>query len=139
MDRVCLWGLIFISVCSLGVEAQQSRVIDDAALHTRWILMPDPEHPAGLGHWIRIEALPPEVRAKVTAQNRPAVLIHTGDVVTVVHQSETMKLQLEAKALENAAEGGRLHVRLKTGAVVEVIAVAAGRVDFAPHFERHEP
>jgi hypothetical protein len=138
MSRLSFWGFIFISVCSLGVEAQQSRVIEDAALHTRWILMPDPDHPTGLGHWVRAETLPSEVVAKVKAQGKSAVLIHTGEAVTVFHQSETAIVQLEAKALENAAEGGRLHVRLKTGAVVEAIAVAEGRVDLASHFERHE-
>jgi len=69
-------------------------------------------------------------------QKQPQVLVHTGEAVMVSHRTNTVNLQLEAKALENAAEGARLHVRLKTGAIIEAIATAAGQVEIAPHFER---
>lgn len=137
MSRLYFVGLLLISVCSSSVEAQQSHVIDDVALHTRWVLVPDAVHPTGPGHWLPSGAATSE-SSRMT-QNRPAVLVHTGDPVIVSHESETVRLQLEAKALENATEGGRLHVKLKTGAVIEAIAVAAGRVKLAPHFERQKP
>ena len=136
MNRLYLVSVLWMSIGSLGAAAQQLHVIDDAALHTRWVLVVDPQHPVGPGHWVPAGEIPPGMHMVAKEQERPVVLVHTGDAVTVSRRSETVRLQLEAKALENAAEGARLHVRLKTGAIVEAIATAAGQVELAPHFER---
>ena len=152
MNRWCFAGLVLISVCGLSAEAQ-SRVIDDAALHTRWILVPNTQYPAGPGHWIRAGAVP-DPAEKVPASesrnaknppalqlpSRPKVIIHTGDAVKVLHETQSSRLELEAKALENATEGGKLRVRLSTGNIVQAVATAPERVDLVHQFfARREP
>jgi hypothetical protein len=137
MNRLSLAFVLWMSIGGLGAAAQQSHVIDDAALHTRWVLVVDPQRPSGPGHWVPAGEVPPGMRMIAKEQKQSEILVHTGENVVVSRRSETVKLQLEAKALENAAEGARLHVRLKTGAIVEAIATAAGQVELAPHFERH--
>lgn len=128
--------VVWMSIGGLGAAAQQSHVIEDASLHTRWVLVVDPQHPAGPGHWVPAGEVPPGMRMVAKEQKQPQVLVHTGEAVMVSHRTNTVNLQLEAKALENAAEGARLHVRLKTGAIIEAIATATGQVEIAPHFER---
>lgn len=128
-------------------------MIDDAALNARWILVPNAQYPAGPSHWVLAGNVPPKDQAvpadrqqaaKVTTAikmpDKPKVLVHTGDIVTVLHETKSSRLELQAKALANAAEGGKLRVRLSTGGVVEAVATAPGRVDLVPEFfSRREP
>lgn len=144
MNRWFLAGALISAMLGVGAEAQQSRIIDDTALNIRWVLIPNLEHPAGPAHWVPSGAVPPAPAVKEQAKAKePAkleVLIHSGDAVTVLHETETSRLQLEAKALGTATKGERLRIRLKTGAVVDAVATAPGRVDLVPHFfARREP
>lgn len=134
--------------CSVCAMAQQSRIIDDTAHNTRWVLEIDPAHPAGPAHWRQSGPIPKEVVTMASngavqglsmIPAKPKILIHSGEEITVFRDSSTVKLQLEAKALESAAVGGRLRVRLKTGSVVDAVAVAEKRAELTPHLERRVP
>lgn len=145
MIRWCFAVVVLISVCSLNGGAQ-SRVLDDVALNTRWILVPNAEHPAGPSHWVVAGAVPVKTVQQnkssemVREASRPEILVHTGETVAVVHETESSRLRLDAKALGNATKGGHLRIRLTTGAIVEAVATGPGHVDLVPQlFKRKEP
>lgn len=145
MNRWILAGIVLILAFGADAVAQQSRIIDDVAHNTRWILVTNEEHPAGPGRWVATGPIPPKTEEEKAVANlrsapKPALLIRSGDAVTVFHQTETSRVELQARALGGAPQGGRLRVRLTTGAIVDAVATAPGQVDLVPHFfSRKEP
>ena len=111
------------------------REIADRHTRTDWLLVPDPAHPGGPGRFVRAE-LSGSFSAGLTAvrsnQGRldepPRPVIHVGDKVVVEEHGPTVEACLEAVALEPAAVGSVIGVRLKFGGkVVRVVAVGPGR------------
>lgn len=146
-----------ISSARPGVAAMQAggevvREIDDPHTGARWLLMRDSGHPGGPGRMVlafapRGQALSNagngvanEVRSETRietrsdsgqslAGNAPAPpVIRAGDRLTVEENTAVIEARLEAVALNPAAIGSPLNVRLAIGGrVVRVVAVATGR------------
>ena len=125
---------------SSGNTALGERV--DPSTGDRWLLVPNPGHPEGPGRWVRAAGLATSEKkagstAAVTGRrlNRDAtrlVVIQPGDRVVVEEHSAVVDAHLEAVALNVAARGDGLRVRLAIGGkVVQVVALERGRVRLA--------
>lgn len=120
--------LSWVLLATTAALAQQ-QTIHDVALHRRWILLPDPAHPGGPARLVET------VYDAASPQSRQLV-IHAGDKVVLCHHSKDSIVQLEATALNPAAVGETLKVRLRFGkSVLTVKASAPGQVDFLPVIE----
>ena len=144
---------------SSAAEVAAVREVDDLATGTRWLLVRDPEHPAGPGRWVRSEeASPAESFATTGDKAAPAIghqsdaaagpsaaplagrvtppaaiLMRGGDLVIVEQQTPVLTARLAAVALEPATLGRLFRVRLKaTGARVWAIALGPGEARLAP-------
>ena len=104
------------------------REINDPHSGERWLLLPNAADPAGPAQWIRSD----EIGWSPTGRNKikESVVIHRGDRVVVEERGETVAAWLEATALEPAAVGCWLSVRLKIGGrVLRAVAIAEGRAE----------
>ena len=110
-------------------QARIVRDIPDPATGEHWLLVADPAHPGGPGRLVIAE------RGGESGQSSTeelAVVIHPGDKVVVEEHTAAVEALLEAVALEPAAAGSGLNVRLKIGSkIVRVVAIAPGRVALA--------
>ena len=141
--------MVMVSSTGPGVAAMQAegevvREIDDPHTGARWLLMRDSSHPGGPGRMVlatgpRGQALS-DVRSdtRIRAQDdsgpyqpgsAPAQpVIRAGDRLIVEENTAVVEARLEAVALNAAAIGSPLNVRLAIGGkVVRAVAVAAGR------------
>lgn len=111
------------------------RKIDDPATGHLWLVLRNPNHPAGPGRLV------PAPRAlacheKGGASKQPSVsgepiVIHAGDVVTVEEHTPVLEMRLQAMALQSSLKGGYFKARLKIGGrVARVMAVAPGHAVF---------
>jgi hypothetical protein len=108
------------------------REIDDPHTGGRWLLMPDPVHPAGPGRLVLAGevhlAIP---RPGALAVEQPRRVIRAGDRLIVEENSAVVEARLEAVALGPAVIGSTLDVRLEIGGkVVRAVALAPGRAVF---------
>jgi len=121
-------------------------VILDPCLGRRWQRVANPLHPSGPARLIEINAAAgsfpgrPRGRAEPTEPGdstpvRPTVVIHAGDKVIVEQRTPLLTAFFEALALENAAGGQMLRVRLQVGKnsemsangpVIKVLGTGAG-------------
>jgi hypothetical protein len=107
------------------------REIVDPHSGEHWLLVPNPADPAGPGQWVR--SGPVGGAGTRHEEKKQEVVIRRGDRVVMEELSATVEAYLEATALESAAAGSWLHVRLTIGGrVVKVLAVAAGRTEVEP-------
>jgi hypothetical protein len=114
------------------------REIVDPHSREHWVLLHDVVHPEGPG---RLVPTKPEGEVRAfgsggeTSKETPAVLapcIHVGDKVVVEEHTVAAEGYLEAVAMEPAATGSPLHVRLKIGGkVVRAVALAPGKAELA--------
>jgi hypothetical protein len=119
------------------------RVIEDANLGDRWLLVRDGKHPGGPARLVldtearrerlrRAPAVAPG-EADLTAPPLPAPLIRTGDRLVVEENTPVVEARLEAVALGPAWAGSKLNVRLEIGGrVVRAVALAPGRAALQP-------
>jgi len=106
------------------------REIQDPHTGARWILLSDPANPGGPGRLV-VDSRSRRGSAGARDERRPA--IRPGDKVVVEERTAAVEAYLDAVALEPAAIGSPLKVRLTIGnRVVRAVAVAAGRVALAP-------
>lgn len=125
------------------------REIDDPALGDRWLLVRNPQNPAGPGRLLRFHdegagglANRNEELAAVVAEAqalalplvslpvvRPALpVIKNGDRIVVEEHTAVADMRLSAVALGPAAVGGSFYARLEVGGrVMRVEALGAGR------------
>jgi len=109
------------------------REIDDPHNGSRWLLLIDPHHPGGPGRLVlagavRNKPVLPNSDAQKT-ETPPPPVIHTGEKLILEEHSKVVEARLDAIALNPAAVGGTLRVRLVIGGlVVRASAVAPGRV-----------
>jgi len=109
------------------------REINDPHSGVRWLLLVDTLHPGEPGRLVRADTvwggLP---HPEASGQKAPAPLqlvIHTGERVILEEHSQVADARLDAIALNPAAFGGVVRVRLVIGGcVVRSLAVGAGRV-----------
>lgn len=123
------------------------REIDDGTTGDRWLLERDAAHPAGPGRLVRVETsgsgAGPDSKSgqgqggdRIPAPARPRGVIHAGDAVIVEDHTAEADARLEAVALMPAAVGEEFSARMKAGgAVVRVVALAAGRARLTPLIE----
>ena len=123
---------------SNGPQYQKASVIEDPGTGHRWLLVAQVDRPQGPARLVEIpasnvcfekglETTEPYSAAKL--QNRSRAVIHTGDSVVLSQRTPNVDAQLEAIALQPAAAGNVVNVRLKfSGHVIRVVATAPGRV-----------
>jgi hypothetical protein len=126
-----------LAPCILFAASNTAVEIVDPCLGTRWQLRFDAAHPERPGRLVLVE--PPPDRKTVSkdqaARPAPSMAIRAGDRVTVDQQTATVHAQLQAVAIESAAPGQLLKVRLGAGSntslsgygpVIAVVALASG-------------
>ncbi len=112
------------------------RVIDDAQLGDRWLLLRDPERPGGPGRLV-LDARQSDTQGHAkkddTQPRESSPVIRAGDALIVEEHTAVVDARLEAIALSSAAKGAEVKARLKIGGrVVWVVALAPGRAILAP-------
>jgi len=128
------------SAQQVSVQGPVLREIDDPYTGARWLLMRDPVHPGGPG---RLVLLANENHSAgegaVRVELQPVALrpiIRAGDRLIVEEHTQVVEARLEAVALNPAAAGSVLDVRLKIGGrVVRAVAMAPGRAVFQSQAE----
>jgi hypothetical protein len=160
MTKSFLLAVIFVSSIVLSWSATFSegsellqhstkRVVgylDDSILAKRWAIMRDETHPEAPHTLVPVGYVPTVTRIqtgiKPSNSDSQQNVIHAGDVLTLLDDSPTLHLQLAAVAMESAAQGGRLRVRLvRGGAVLSGIVLSAHRVklqSLAQRFSRFQ-
>ena len=147
MTKSFLLDVIFVSTLVLSWGATHSmgsellnqgtkRVVgylDDSILPKRWAVMQDDTHPEAPRTLVPVDSAISVTRThgenNLPNSDGSKNVIHAGDVLTLLDDSPTLHLQLAAVAIESAAQGGRLRVRLvKGGAILSGIALSPHRV-----------
>ena len=116
-----------VGVLAAGQDTA-TRVIDDKATGSHWVLRRNPDHPGGPGRMVQIgdRAAEPGKLSVLGAKAVP--VIHAGDRVVVEDTTAVVSARLDGIALGSAPPGGVLMARLTVGGrAVRVIAVAPGR------------
>jgi len=131
-------GQAFVLVQS-PAQVEIVREIDDPHTGDRWLLVRDPQHPGGPGRLMLVAAHRNGLRGtnpRVTAETDQArfnPVIRAGDRLIVEEHTEIADASLEARALNPAAQGSALDVRLTIGGkVVRAVALAPGRAALQP-------
>ena len=133
-------GGVQVAPAPQGPGGEVLREIDDPATGHRWLVLRDPNHPAGPARLV--PAQPRMGCREKDCAPRPAMpgaerpVIHTGDPVTVEEHTPVLDLRLQAVALEPSLQGAYFKVRLKIGGkVARLMAVAPGHAVFGPESE----
>lgn len=113
------------------------REIEDPSTHERWLLIRDLHHSAGPALLVRQSQISGCTFLASGTMNsgsgfevrmRPLPVIHAGDRVILSEHTKISDAELEATALEPAALGDLVRVRLKfSGFTLLAIAAAQGR------------
>jgi hypothetical protein len=127
------------AMSSEGSERSQQgnkRVVgyrDDAILAKRWAVLQDDDHPEA-PHTL-VSVTPPSGGTQSqdgptpTASGNRQSVVHAGDLLTLFEDSPTLHLELAAVAIESAAQGGHLRVRLvRGGAILNGVVLSPHRV-----------
>lgn len=127
------------------IAGQVLREIDDPASGGRWLLFRDDVHLSGPGRLVRVANS--NRRCETSSQVRvpggtahfgadsSRVVIHAGEMLLLEQHTAVLDAQLEAIALEQAAFGESLKVRLKmNGKVVHAVATGTGRAEMVPEY-----
>ena len=117
------------------------REIDDLHTGDRWLLMRDGNNPAGPGRMVLVSKT---VSGSGQPSGQPSgpggsletkpsmAVIHRGDSLIVIEETAVLSEQLEAVALESAAQGSIFQVRLKLGGLTyRAVATGPGRARFS--------
>jgi hypothetical protein len=116
---------------SRSTREELIRQIDDPYTGDRWLLTRDRTHPAGPGRLVRIAAT-----SAAPAPPEPQPVIRLGDRLVLEESTARVQARFEAIALGPALAGSPLRVRMVLGGkVVRAVALAPGRVAFAPQME----
>jgi len=143
----CLSGSNFSP--ALNTRYRALREIEDPSTHQRWLLIRDRERAAGPAIFVQeLHCAPCAFFASRTINcgsgYQPPVrhvpIIHAGDRVILSEHTEVSDAELESTALEPAAPGDALRVRLKFGGfTARAIATASGQATLAPAASRRRP
>jgi len=122
---VAAWGQ-----SATRAAAQIVREIDDPPTGRRWVLERDPSRPGGPGRLVPVDQrLGGAPRKTVAAEP----VIRPGDHIIVEQNTRILDARLEAVALNPAAAGSPLQVRLVIGGrVVHALALGPGRAQLVP-------
>jgi hypothetical protein len=115
------------------------REIDDPHTGKRWLLMRGDNLPGGPGRLVlaagehNAAAGGLELLAKQAHEAQPLPVIRAGDPLIVEEHTAVADAQLQARALNPAALGSALNVRLAIGGrVVHAVALGPGRAALQP-------
>jgi hypothetical protein len=124
-----VWVVVFaIPAGAADASPRRFRAITDPHTGQQWLLLRNEENPAGPGQLVRASG-----RAAHQDARLPALPIHPGDKIVVEAHSAAMDAYFEATALQPAAAGSPLSVRLKIGGrVVKAVALGPGRAEVQP-------
>jgi hypothetical protein len=107
------------------------REIRDPHSGARWQVVSDANRPGGPGRMVEAKDAVIAPAGSAAAKNASVPVIHPGDRVVVEDHTATAEAYLEAIAVDSAATGSRVNVRLKIGGrVVRAVAIAPGRAAF---------
>jgi hypothetical protein len=134
--------ILTVSGSALGQSSGRGEIIreiDDASTGDRWLLERNEQNPGGPGRLVRVAAHPgahggaSARAADQTGEAQPLPIIHAGDRLIVEEHTAVVDAVLEARALNPAAQGSTLEVRLTIGGnVVRAVALAPGRAALQP-------
>jgi Chaperone for flagella basal body P-ring formation len=125
--------LVFSAVCVAGAPPQPAAAsyIDDPLLGKGWSLVRDCAHPETPGRLVPVPRNAPGTAKNVTetVAKTPIVQIRAGESVTLLKDSETLHLRLQAVAMERASRGQLIRVRLTVGkTMLAGVVVGPGEV-----------
>jgi hypothetical protein len=114
--------------------------IDDSILAKRWAIMQDDTHPEAPHTLVSVSPSSTVTLAQGGSRqpdvSSQANVVYAGDRLTLFEDSPTLHLQLAAVAIESAAQGGRLRVRLvQGGTILSGIVLSPHRVKLQPMAE----
>jgi hypothetical protein len=120
-------------------EQEVFREIDDPHSGERWLLLRDLNHPGGPGRLV-LAAQQTAASSRETKDNllpsKSLLVIRAGDALIVEEHTAVLDARLEGTAINSAAKGAQLKVRLRIGGkVVRAVALAPGRALLAPDRE----
>ncbi len=124
------------STQTLGSQYRAVRVIDDPGTGRLWWLVQNLDRPEGPALLAPIPGSQPcarfafesfQLRTRSPLQNHLEPIIHPGDQIILSEETRTSSARLEATALQPAAMGAGLDVRLKIGGhILHAVATAPG-------------
>lgn len=115
------------------------REIDDPHTGDRWLVVRDSNNPAGPGRMVQVSkaatasgAGPASSSGSNLETKSSLPVIHSGDSLIVIEETAAVSEQLEAVALESAAQGSIFEVRLNIGGrTYRAVATGPGRARFS--------
>jgi hypothetical protein len=119
-------------------ELEVIRVIEDPATGEHWTLVRDPQNPAAPGRLLRQADWEAARKCGDGAGQcarflKPRQLIHAGDKVLVEEHTDRVDAVLEAVAVNSAAYGAPLDVRLRSGGkLIRVYVSGPGKASLQP-------
>jgi hypothetical protein len=131
----CLEGLETQS--GYGTRYRAIRAFEDPGTHQHWLLIRDQNRVTGPALLVKAQhaACVSSTLGKMNSESKPLFqlrsipVIHAGDRIVLLEHSAVSDAELEATALQAAAVGDPLPVRLKFGGLtVRAIAAAPGYV-----------
>ena len=127
-------GLTSVDTLGVGVQGEVVREIDDPHTGDRWLLVRNDQIPGGPGQLVLVAAHRNPYGGTILRTAGPASdaqalpVIRAGDRLIVEEHTARVDAVLEARALNPAAPGSALDVRLAIGGrVVRAIALGPGR------------
>ena len=134
---------------ALNTRYRALREIEDPSTHQRWLLIRDRERAAGPALFVKgLHCAPCAFFASGTincgSSYQPPVrhvpVMHAGDRVILSEHPEVSDAELESTALEPAAPGDALRVRLRFGGfTARAIATASGHATLSPAARTRRP
>ena len=122
------------------------RSFEDASSHQSWMVVRDKKQPAAPARLWGPTMLrgagcaSAEESREALLQTASRLIIHAGDSLIVDEHTAIVDARLEATALNAAAGGERLKVRLMIGnRVVEAVAIEPGRAEMVPAMRKARP
>lgn len=150
------WALVLLALTTQGFSAQHLvllsnasveqrivpgasvlRELEDPQTGDRWLLVRDPNRPAGPGRWILVSgpglggSTPEQLAELQPMAALPApepVVLRAGDHVRVEENTARIEATYEGVALEPAIRNSVVPVRLTMGALVHGRVLGPGRV-----------
>lgn len=122
------------------------RSFEDASTHQSWTVVRDKKQPAAPARLWGPTILrgagcaSAEESREALLQTASRLIIHAGDSLIVDEHTAIVDARLEATALNAAAGGERLKIRLKIGnRIVEAVAIEPGRAEMVPAMREARP
>jgi hypothetical protein len=127
-----------IEPARVPVDSRSVRSLEDRGTGQRWLLLAPDRFPGGPGTWISWDERrnAGHVRPEAALALPVAVIVHSGDRLSLVDSTGMAKALFDAVALGPAAIGQSFPVRLiATGHTLRAVATGHGCAEIAPQTE----